>query len=40
MTEATSNRPIWWHYLSITVPDVIKYKEAVLFIDGGDNDDG
>jgi hypothetical protein len=36
---AVSDRPVWWHYLSITVPDVIKYPNAVLFIDGGSNND-
>ena len=40
VTEATMDRPIWWHYLAITVPDVIKYKEAILFIDGGSNNNG
>ena len=40
VTEATMDRPIWWHYLTITVPDVIKYKEAILFIDGGSNNNG
>ena len=40
VTEATTNHPIWWHYLSIIVPDVIKYKQAVVFIDGGSNNNG
>ncbi|XP_025076722.1 autocrine proliferation repressor protein A-like [Pomacea canaliculata] len=34
------NRPLWWHYLSITIPDTIRFDTAVLFIDGGSNDDG
>lgn len=39
-SEAVLDHPVWWHYLSITVPDEIKYKNAVLFIDGGSNNDG
>nr|KAG5691328.1 hypothetical protein BaRGS_014027 [Batillaria attramentaria] len=39
-STAVLDRPVWWHYLSVTVPDVIKYKAAVLFIDGGSNHDG
>ena len=39
VTEATTNHPIWWHYLMITVPDVIKYEEAILIIEGGSNHD-
>ncbi|KAK7112150.1 autocrine proliferation repressor protein A-like [Littorina saxatilis] len=39
-SEATLDRPVWWHYLSVTVPDNIKYQNAVLFIDGGSNHDG
>ncbi|XP_064605796.1 autocrine proliferation repressor protein A-like [Liolophura sinensis] len=32
--------PIWWHYLSVTIPDEVELKNtAFLFIDGGSNHD-
>ncbi|UJR29021.1 hypothetical protein I4U23_010238 [Adineta vaga] len=35
-----STQPIWWHYLTITVPKVIRRsKTAFLLIDGGSNKD-
>ncbi|XP_041364664.1 autocrine proliferation repressor protein A-like [Gigantopelta aegis] len=37
-TEAVSSQPIWWHYLSMTVPDKLKFpNDGFLFIDGGGN---
>ena len=39
--ETFSTRPIWWHYLCITVPYVIKRPNAAfMLIDGGTNRDG
>ncbi|KAK3090862.1 hypothetical protein FSP39_015299 [Pinctada imbricata] len=41
LDELISNRPIWWHYLTVTIPDKINYTDsASMFIDGGSNDDG
>jgi len=37
--ETFSTRPIWWHYLSIVVPNKItRPNSGLLFIDGGTND--
>ena len=39
--ESYSSRSIWWHYLCITVPNVIKRPNtAFMLIDQGSNDDG
>lgn len=39
--ETFSSRPIWWHYLCISVPHVIKRPNAgFLLIDGGSNNNG
>ncbi|KAL3877581.1 hypothetical protein ACJMK2_035277 [Sinanodonta woodiana] len=38
--ESILDRPIWWHYLTITIPDKIVVDSAFLFIDGGSNHDG
>ncbi|CAF0930820.1 unnamed protein product [Brachionus calyciflorus] len=38
LNESFVNRPIWWHYLSITVPDKIKKQDvALLWIGEGSN---
>ena len=38
ISEAVSSQPVWWHYLSLTVPDKLKYpNDGFLFIDGGGN---
>ncbi|KAH3871994.1 hypothetical protein DPMN_035209 [Dreissena polymorpha] len=35
------SQPVWWHYLSVTVPDKILIKGAgFMLIDGGSNHDG
>ncbi|KAL4239703.1 hypothetical protein ACF0H5_000507 [Mactra antiquata] len=35
------SQPVWWHYLSVTVPDKIDLQNAgFLFIDGGSNHNG
>jgi PhoPQ-activated pathogenicity-related protein len=40
LDETVSSQPIWWHYLCVTVPDVItKPDAAFLLIDGGLNND-
>ena len=36
-TEAEVDRPIWKHWLAISVPDTMSYPTAMLFIDGGSN---
>ncbi len=35
LTEKEVNQPIWWHWLTIVVPDVVRHDEAMLFIGGG-----
>ncbi len=36
--ETYSNRPIWWHYLCITVPHKLtRPNSAFMLIDGGSN---
>ena len=40
VTEAVSDRPIWWHYLTVTIPDKINYTNgAFMLIDGGNNNE-
>lgn len=36
-TEKEVDRPIWKHWLTVSVPDSVKYPTAMLFIDGGSN---
>jgi len=42
LTEKETNRPVWWHYLTIHIPhefpDEDMKKSGYLFIDGGNND--
>ena len=33
------SRPIWWHYMSVIIPDRIERDSGFLFIDGGSNTD-
>jgi len=41
ITEDRLDHPIWWHYMTITIPDKITYKDAAfMLIDGGSNNDG
>ncbi|XP_041363192.1 autocrine proliferation repressor protein A-like [Gigantopelta aegis] len=38
LSDKISNHAIWWHYLSMVVPDKLKYpNDCFLFIDGGSN---
>jgi PhoPQ-activated pathogenicity-related protein len=38
--ETVTVKPIWWHYLCITVPDnVTRQDTGFLLIDGGSNGD-
>ncbi len=39
-TEAEVDRPIWKHWLTISVPVKVDYPTAFLFIDGGSNHSG
>jgi hypothetical protein len=35
-----SSQPIWWHYMIITVPKILRRpKTAFMLIGGGDNTD-
>uniref|UniRef100_A0A2C9KY60 Uncharacterized protein n=1 Tax=Biomphalaria glabrata TaxID=6526 RepID=A0A2C9KY60_BIOGL len=39
MTEAETSKPLWWHFVSVIIPNTLNYTETVfLYIDGGDND--
>lgn len=38
-TEKEVDRPIWKHWLTITVPNTVDHPTALLFIDGGNNKD-
>lgn len=35
LTEKEVNQPVWWHWLTVVVPDVVRHDEALLFIGGG-----
>ncbi|KAK3579247.1 hypothetical protein CHS0354_033324 [Potamilus streckersoni] len=37
--ERFVDRPIWWHYLTVTIPDKMVFDSAYLLIDGGSNSD-
>lgn len=39
-TKDEVDRPIWTHWLTITVPDEVEYPTAMMFIDGGSNRKG
>ncbi|XP_035686953.1 autocrine proliferation repressor protein A-like [Branchiostoma floridae] len=39
LTEEEVSRPIWWHFLTVTIPDNITHPDAAfMFIEGGRND--
>jgi PhoPQ-activated pathogenicity-related protein len=39
--ETVTVKPIWWHYLAITIPDRITRPDAgFLLIEGGSTDSG
>jgi len=41
LDETVTNRPIWWHYLCISVPHKLtRPNSAFMLIDGGGNDNG
>ena len=36
--EKDSSQPVWWHYMYVVVPDVIKHPEAsFLYVSLGSN---
>lgn len=39
-TAAEVDRPIWKHWLAVTVPDMVAHPTALLYIDGGSNRKG
>jgi PhoPQ-activated pathogenicity-related protein len=42
MTEKESNRPVWWHYLVVIIPDNVEEKNkdfGFLWITDGENTD-
>ncbi|ESO89129.1 hypothetical protein LOTGIDRAFT_154212 [Lottia gigantea] len=41
LTAEISTQPIWWHYLTVTIPHKIRYPDAAfMFIEGGSNHNG
>lgn len=39
--ETVSDSPIWWHFLSITIPDNLTRPDSgFMVIDGGNNGQG
>ncbi|XP_035694469.1 autocrine proliferation repressor protein A-like [Branchiostoma floridae] len=39
LTEEEVDRTIWWHFLTVTIPDNMAHSDAAfLYIDDGDND--
>jgi len=39
-TAAEVDRPVWKHWLTVTVPETVAYPTALLFVDGGSNRPG
>jgi len=35
--ETFTNRPIWWHYVAVHVPDVVRYPDSGFLFVGGNN---
>src|ERR1700754_4655730 len=35
MTEAQSDRPVWKHWLTVTIPNEVNSSKAFLYIGGG-----
>ncbi len=40
LTEKEVDKPIWRHWLVLAIPDEITSNRGLLYISGGDNDDG
>ncbi len=40
LTKKEVNRPIWQHWVTVSVPDKVEYPTAMMFIDGGGNRPG
>lgn len=40
LTEEEVDKPIWRHWLALTIPDEVGSNRGLLYISGGDNDDG
>jgi len=40
LTEKEVDKPIWRHYLVLAIPDEVTSNRGLLYIGGGDNDDG
>jgi PhoPQ-activated pathogenicity-related protein len=39
LTEQEVDDPLWWHWVSVVVPDTIQHDTALLWIGGGDKAD-
>lgn len=40
LTEAEVDKPEWWHWVNVYRPETVESPFALLFISGGDTDDG
>ena len=38
--SAIQSQPLWWHYLTIIIPDKVDKDAAFMFIAGGSNNHG
>ena len=39
-TETLHSWPLWWHFVSVSIPDEIVYEDkAAIYISTGSNDD-
>ena len=39
LTEAEVKDPVWWHWITVVVPDSLQSNTGMLFIDGGSRDE-
>jgi PhoPQ-activated pathogenicity-related protein len=39
LTEAEVDEPEWWHWVSVVIPDSVKYSTGMMWIGGGAKDD-
>ena len=40
LTEAEVVNPVWWHWLTVVVPDEVQHDKAFLYVSGGSNRGG
>lgn len=39
LTDAEVDKPEWWHWVSVVIPDSVKYSTGMMWIGGGAKDD-